>query len=147
MPSFEGWCRWLLAMSIMFLCVGLVTAFAGDSFLFAPYNEQIASLFFGGGIPAEARSLRSFFYGLLGGTIAGSYLLRAFVIAVPFRRRERWAWHASFWSTVLWFVVDSSVSIAHGAHFNVWMINLAPLLLLGVPMLLVRKEFGAREVR
>ncbi|MFP6654062.1 MAG: hypothetical protein VCB25_00440 [Myxococcota bacterium] len=49
---------------------------------------------FAGNIDASALAMRAFLMGPLGATIAGSYLLQAFVVAIPFRVRQAWAWHA-----------------------------------------------------
>jgi cytochrome c oxidase assembly factor CtaG len=76
--------------------------------------------------------------------IAGSYLLQAFVAAVPFARRERWAWWATLGSLALWFVVDSSLSLAHGAAFNVLLINLMPLVVFVPPLVATRRAFFER---
>ena len=81
--------------------------------------------------------------GLLGGTMAGSYLLQAFIAAIPFARREPWAWWASLGGVLLWFLVDSSLSVAHGAAFNVWMINLMPLVVFVVPLAATRSAFAS----
>lgn len=134
--------RWLLVGSIFFALFGVAAALLGNTALFGVYTAQIDRLFWPGGAPEGALAFRGFIFGPLGGTIAGSYAMMAAIVAYPFRRRELWAWHALVWSHVLWFVVDSAVSVAYGAYFNVWMINLAPLILLGVPLLLSRPYFG-----
>ena len=74
----------------------------------------------------------------LGATIAGFYLLQVFIVAYAFRQRQPWAWYAIFSSTLLWFVVDSGMSLLHGAYFNVFMINLFPLGLFGIPLFATR---------
>jgi len=43
----------------------------------------------------------------------------------------------------VWFVIDSSVSLRHGAVFHVWIINLMPLVLFGIPLLATRKAFAS----
>ena len=85
--------------------------------------------------------------GPLGGTIAGSYLMQAFVVAIPFKRRERWAWHAIAWSTLLWFALDSLVSAFHGAYFNIYLINLMPLVIFGIPLFATRSMAIAPQSR
>jgi len=129
--AFESWCRYMLGASLFFVLFGVVAAVASNTCLFEFWTVRIDEAFFGGRVPTEALEMRGFLMGPLGGTIAGSYLLQAFVVAVPFRRRERWAWHAVLWGMLLWFVVDSSVSAWHGAYFNIVMINLMPLIVFG----------------
>ncbi|MEL6615822.1 MAG: hypothetical protein AAFQ43_08795, partial [Bacteroidota bacterium] len=89
----------------------------------------------------EAAAFRAFVMGPLGGTIAGSYALQAFIAAVPFARRERWAWWATLVGMLVWFVTDSTLSISHGAAFNVLQINLMPLLVFGPPLAATRRAF------
>jgi len=81
-------------------------------------------------------AMRGFLYGPLGGTIAGRWIALAFIFHIPFRRKERWAFVAAGLSLGTWLLVDSAVSFATGAWLNVVMINLAPSLLVLVPMLL-----------
>jgi hypothetical protein len=138
---FEFWCRWLLIASLFFTVFGGVAALAPDSIVFEVWIAQVDRTFFAGSIPPEAREMRSFLMGPLGGTIAGSYLMQAYVVAIPFKRRERWAWHAVLWSMLLWFCVDSLVSAMHGAWFNIVLINLMPLIVFGIPLAATRSAF------
>jgi hypothetical protein len=106
-----------------FAAFGVVVAVFPFAPLFAMRNAAIAEVFFGGRWTVEGLAYHAFSSGPLGGTIAGFYVLQAFIAAIPFKRMERWAWHAILWGTVLWFVVDSAVSIRHGAAFNVYMVK------------------------
>jgi hypothetical protein len=47
---------------------------------------------------------------------------------------------------LLWFVVDSGMSVYHGAFFNVWMINVWTLLLVGLPLAMTRRAFRVRSM-
>jgi hypothetical protein len=133
-PAFAFWQRWLFVASIAFAVFGVVAAVWPFAPLFALRNIAIAETFFGGRWNGGSAAYHAFSAGPLGGTIAGFYVLQAFIAAVPFRRRERWAWHAIVWATVLWFLVDSGVSLWHGAAFNVYMINVVPVAIFGVPL-------------
>lgn len=141
--AFESWHRWLLASSIFFTFFGIAAAIVPHSGLFGFWIDEIDRTFFDGPIPEHSRAMRGFLMGPLGGTIAGSYLIQTFVVAVPFKRRELWAWHAILWSMLLWFGVDSAVSAVHGAWFNIYQINLMPLVIFGVPLIATRPMFRA----
>ena len=143
--KFESWCRGMLFASIFFTGFGIVAAVAPDSGLFAIWIGEIDRTFFEGEAPAQARAMRAFLMGPLGGTIAGSYLMQTFILAVPFKRRERWAWHAILWSMLLWFFVDSLVCARTGAYFNIVLINLMPLVVFGIPLLATRSAFFDRN--
>jgi hypothetical protein len=132
--SFEIWHRLLLGASVAFAAFGVLVAAFPFAHLFAMRNAAIADAFFGGTWSVQTEAYHAFASGPLGGTIAGFYILQAFVVAVPFKRGERWAWHAIAWATVLWFTVDSAVSLWHQAGFNVYMVNLVPIVVFGVPL-------------
>ncbi|MGE0706760.1 MAG: hypothetical protein AB7N76_06105 [Planctomycetota bacterium] len=143
--SFLAWQRVLLGLSCFFTVFGVLAAVAPEAPWFQPWIAAMDQAFCPAGVSPEAAALRRFLMGPLGGTMAGSYLLTAFVVAGPFHRREAWAWHAVLWSTLLWFVVDSSVSLWRGAAFNVWMINVVPVVLYGVPLAATRGAFVGAE--
>lgn len=139
--AFRFWQRWLLGVSVFFCAFGVVVAVFPDAPFLAPWNGAVARAFYAGAEPEGAAAFRAFVLGPLGATIAGSYLLQAFVAAVPFARRERWAWWATAGALALWFVVDSSLSLWHGAAFNVALINLAPLVAFVPPLVTTRRAF------
>ena len=141
--AFESWHRLILYSSVFFVFFGITSALAPYSGLFDFWIDAMNEAFFSAGISTEANQLRGFLMGPLGGTIAGSYMLQTFVVAVPFKRREPWAWHAVLWPMLLWFVVDSAVSVAHGAWFNVYLVNIMPLILFGIPLAATRSAFKA----
>ena len=139
--QFRFWYRWLLAVSILNLIIGVIIALLPGSFLFEAHTAALSEAFFGGVLPEQAEQMRRFFFGIIGGTIAGYFLLQTLIVLFPFRNGERWAWHAVFWAILLWFVIDSTLSILHGAFFNVWMINIPALLLTLIPLVFTRKFF------
>ena len=108
--AFRFWQRWLLAVSVCFCAFGVVVALFPDGPALAPWTDAVTRTFYRGAEPKGAAAFRAFVLGPLGGTIAGSYLLQAFVAAVPFARRERWAWWATLAALALWFSVDSTLS-------------------------------------
>ncbi len=136
--TFDRWCQWLLYLSGFFAILGTIIAIAPNFPLLAFWNMTVESAFFPDRIHPNASALRAFMLGPLGATIAGSYLLQCFVIAYAFRKREAWAWHAILWSTLFWFAIDSLMSVLHGAYFNIYMINIFPLILFGIPLFATR---------
>lgn len=141
MKWFAFWQRWLFLASVAFALFGLLAAWFPFAPFFAPRNDAIARVFFDGAWTPRVIAFHAFSAGPLGGTIAGFYVLQAFIAAVPFRRREPWAWQATLAGMLVWFVIDSAVSIAHGAAFNVYLVNLVPLVLFGVPLAMTRGCF------
>lgn len=121
------WYRWLLGTSAFFVLFGVASAVAGSLPPASLWGGWIAEHFFGGPMPEEAKTIFDFMRGPLGGTMAGHYVLQTALVAIPVRRGERWASVAIVAATLLWFCVDSGVSISHGAWFNVLRVNLSAL--------------------
>jgi hypothetical protein len=140
--TFRFWYKWLLAVSFLNMIMGIIIALFPGSFLFEAHTEALSKTFFEGVLPWQAELMRRFFFGIIGGTIAGYFLLQTLIVLFPFRNGERWAWHAVFWAILLWFMIDSTLSILHGAFFNVWMINIPSLLLTLIPLLFTHSSFN-----
>lgn len=139
--QFRFWFNWLFIVSVLHFFMGFIIAFFPGSFLFGAHTSALSEAFFGGMIPEQAEQMRRFFFGIIGGTIAGYFLIQTLIVLFPFRKRERWAWHAIFWAILIWFFIDSLLSISRGAFFNVWMINIPSLLLTLIPLLFTQKFF------
>lgn len=65
----------------MAIGVGLLAAFAGNSFVFSFYNEQTVQVFFEGApMPASTLAFKNWLFGIIGGTIVGFHLLMLAII-------------------------------------------------------------------
>lgn len=128
--------------NIVFFLVGILVAFASESFMFSLHNTQTQAVFFDGqALTANTLDFKQFVYGIIGGTIAGFHLLLLFVIHYPFRNKEKWAYY-SIWASILcWFCIDSSLSIYHGAFYNVYLINVVALVGNAIPLLATKRYF------
>jgi len=120
--------------------MGLLMAVVPDSLPFAWWIEHYEARF----APTTPKE-RHFFSAMLGGTILGYYVLATIVAAIPFRRRERWAWWTLTGGLLAWFVSDSAMSLMHGATFNVLMVNCPTLIAHGVPLALTARFFTNRR--
>ena len=143
MNTFNFWQKWLYYTSLFFAVIGIAVAFFNNSILFDFWNHYL-KIWLGieGEVPISLLKFKTFILGPLGGTIAGSYVLMAFIAKYPFRNREKWAWQAATLSLLTWFVIDSSICFYHGAYFNIVLINLFTLVLQGLPLVFTRKYFG-----
>lgn len=113
--------RVLLAVCLGSIAIGVVSAFAIRSPVFAYYGQSTADAFFGGALEGRWVDWQRFAYGLIGATIAGQFIaLAAMLWRAP---TERWVLHAVATSMTAWFVVDSAMCAAHGAWFNILQIN------------------------
>ncbi len=142
MNTFNFWQKWLYYTSIFFAVVGIAVAFFNNSILFDLWNYYL-KIWLGieGELPAKLLKFKTFILAPLGGTIAGSYVLMAFIAKYPFRNREKWAWQAATFSLLTWFVIDSSLCFYHGAYFNIVLINLFTLVVQGLPLVFTKKYF------
>jgi len=142
MNNFNFWQKWLYYTSIFFAFVGIAVALFNNSILFDLWNHYLKIwLSIEGEFPANLLKFKAFILAPLGGTIAGSYVLMAFIAKYPFQNREKWAWQAATFSLLTWFVIDSSLCLYHGAYFNIVLINLFTLVVQGLPLVFTRKYF------
>lgn len=130
--SLNLWANWLVA-------VALVSGLIGLLFALTSIGSTLMDMLFGwssAALPpatAEGDNLVRFFFGLIGGIMAGWGLALAGIAHVAFRRGERWAWMITALSIVTWFLVDSAVSAATGIYANV-VGNVIFLVLFEIPL-------------
>lgn len=141
MTGFDFWQRWLVGASVLVTLFGLLmVAFSGTE-IFAPFNQRIDPVFWSSDlIPASARAFSTWVYAVWGATIAGWGLLIIHVVWFPIQSRERWAWQALTRALIVWYVLDTGLSLNLGVVFNA-LFNTLVLFLLGVPLLFSRRHF------
>lgn len=139
---FLFWQKWLTYANVIALIIGLFAAFCIDCFIFDIYNENIEAKFNNSNaLPDDMNLMKKWLFGIIGGTIAGFQLLIIFISEHAFKKKEKWAWNAIFSAMLLWMIVDSGISIACGAWFNVWLINVPSFVLIMIPLIITRKVF------
>lgn len=125
------------------LGVGLMVAFAANSFVFDIYHDYTQKVFFEGqGFTEEVLQLQTWLFGIIGGSIVGFQVLMIIISEIPFKRKERWAYWAMWAGLLFWFGIDSGISLYFGAIHNIVIINLPALVLIGLPLVMTRREFG-----
>ena len=127
---YEALRRVLFFFCVAFVGVGLLVGLAGES-VFGLWRDEVSGSLFGHPFPETLRGFARLTDGILGGSIVGKWVATAWLVHEPLRRRERWAIGALLASHLGWFVIDSSASLLYGAAPNIWLINLAPLVLVG----------------
>lgn len=70
------------------------------------------------GFSPKAVDHSEFTYAVLGAVMVGWMMLLAFIIHGPLRSGERWAWTAVVASVGVWFVLDTTMSLASGYPEN-----------------------------
>ncbi|HLT35222.1 MAG TPA: hypothetical protein VK034_03030, partial [Enhygromyxa sp.] len=126
------------------IVLGHVIAFGLDGWAFAWHQDRVAAALWGTTeYGAEATAYRAWIQALLGGTmIAWAWTMLA-IVAIPLRRRERWAVWCIVISTLHWFVIDTGVSAAHGVGINV-AFNVVALASIAIPLALMIPWLTAR---
>jgi hypothetical protein len=141
-PSARVLARWIEFVSWAFVVLGITLPLTFHAAPFASYREALANWAVGAAtIPDADVDLVGLLLGITGGSIAGKWIVHACLARGPLAEGRAWARDLTLRGLALWFLVDSACSLRIGAAFNVWMINLAPLLLVGLPLWLSRSRF------
>jgi len=139
---FNFWQKWLTYANAMAIIVGLLAAFAGNSIIFELHNSYTENVFFGGNeLEPNILAFKNWLFGIIGGTIVGFHSLMIMISENSFKKKEVWAYQASWLGLLSWFLIDSAISICYGAIHNVILINLIALVMIGMPLVMTRKAF------
>jgi hypothetical protein len=141
MQKFSFWQRWLFVVGLGIAAFGILMAFLSGTPLFDLFNRQIDPAFWPTGSSlGSIRPFQQWLYGIWGATIAGWGVFVTFIAHYPFRNKEKWAWNCLVLGLLVWFVLDTGLSIFHRVYFNV-AFNTMLLILAGLPAIFTRKEF------
>ena len=145
-PSFSFWQKWLTYANVMTIGVGLLVAFAGNSVFLDPHNYFTKEVFFSGEeLTPEILRFKNWLFGIIGGTIVGFHVLMVMISENAFKKKEKWAYRAMWYGLLSWFVIDSGISLYYGAIHNVVLINVVALILIGLPLVMTRRDFAVTE--
>ena len=140
---FLFWQRWLFCTSLLFACFGFVFAIYGNNLLFLPYNKLLSTVFWHRSeFPLEVEPFRAFIYGPLGATIAGFYILLAFIAWYPFREKQKWSRNAIITAFSFWVIIDSSVCLHFGVYPQIYIINAFSIIVKALPIIFTWNEFN-----
>ncbi len=140
--QFIFWQKWLTYANVMTILVGILVAFAGNSFVFEIHNDYTREVFFNGTeFSPEILNFKNWLFGIIGGSIVGFHVLMILISENAFKKKEPWAYKAMWLGLLIWFFIDSGISLYYGAIHNVVLINLAALILIGLPLIMTRKAF------
>jgi hypothetical protein len=126
----------------MALCIGLMAAFAGNSFIFEIHNEYTKTVFFSTKtFSPEVLAFKNWLFGIIGGTIVGFHILMIMISENAFKNKEKWAYYALWLGLISWFIIDSCISAYYNAFHNILIINIVALFLIALPLIMTRKYF------
>jgi hypothetical protein len=142
MSNFTFWQKWLFVVSIIIAIAGIWMALFSGSALFDLINQQINPVFWGSDAVGEsAAKFQRFVYGILGATMAGWAIFMAFIAHYPFSKKEKWASNGLLVGMLVWYVLDTGLSVYYAVYVNV-VANTAFLILVLLPVVITRKEFA-----
>lgn len=143
MASFSFWQRWLFVVGIVVSVFGVMMALLSGTLLFDLFNRQIDPAFWGtNAVDSATKQFQQWLYGVWGATIAGWGIVLTYIAQYPFSNKERWAWNCLVFGLLVWFVLDTSLSVFYKVYFNA-AFNTTLLILAGLPVVFTRKDFGA----
>ncbi|MCG8346521.1 MAG: hypothetical protein MI924_01915 [Chloroflexales bacterium] len=141
-PHFWFWRTYLLVVSVVFALQGVSWMLFGSFDPFGFYNSLMARAFWGAAtLTPEAQKTFSFAVVPLGATTTSYFLLVHVLVKYAFPRRERWAYWAVAAALLLWFSLDTGFSVLHGAWFNVVVVNIPCLAVMGIPLIGMHRAF------
>jgi hypothetical protein len=144
--SFEFWRRYLLVVSALFAVQGASWVLMGSFDPFGFYTGLLARSFWGTArLTPEAQKVFSFTVGPLGATVAGYFLMVHMLARFALPRREAWAYWTIVGALLLWFILDSAASLFHGMLANVLIVNIPCLIIMGLPLLALRRAFPLKR--
>lgn len=139
MNAEKFWIGWLKVIALVVTIGGILFAFHDQLKFLGFLNSWIDRVFYNGNTPAlETQTMRSWLIAVLGAVMASWGLFLYFLVRYPLSRKEAWAWYGIFYSTLLWFVIDTGFSAWYGAWFNV-ILNTILFLQFLAPLLFLRR--------
>ncbi|HYO55042.1 hypothetical protein [Archangium sp.] len=141
------WQWWLLVSLGMQALTGYLIAFTLHTGLWEWHQSRVGLALWGSGTyPAEVRAYRMWIAAVLGSTMTAWAVALLWVVAVPFARRERWAWLCIATSVLVWAPVDTGLSLLHGVYVNA-LFNVLPIMMMAVPLAATWRQFFGRGGR
>ena len=133
--------RWLLTLSVAVTLFGLFMALFSGTSLFAFFNHQIDPAFWGtNAVGATAKLFQQWIYGVWGATIAGWGVILIYIVRYPFARKERWAWRGVVLGLLVWYLLDTLLSVLYRVYFNA-AFNTLILIMAAPPLIFTSKDF------
>ena len=140
MERFSFWQRWLFIVGLLISVFGIMMAFFTGTVLFELFDNQINPVFWGTNEIAEAtKSFQRWSYGVTGSAMASWGIFVAFIAHYPLRRKERWAWNCLLVGLLVWFLVDTFITLKFQVYFNA-IFNVGLLALVLLPLIFTRME-------
>lgn len=91
--KFIFWQKWLTYSNVLTIVVGLLVAFAGNSFFFEVHNDYTKDVFLNGNeFEPNVLEFKNWLFGIIGGSIVGFHVLMVTISENAFKKKEIWAY-------------------------------------------------------
>ena len=137
--------RWLYAVALLHLLVGVMLTWAGNTALFDSYHMNIDAAFWGTQVPAGTRALQVWWIALFGATIQSYALFMWALIRLGDRHKSSTAWGWLLVAIIIWAPQDMLISWQASVYSHIWVDCFALLCLL--PALIWLYRHDARALR
>lgn len=141
MVSFSFWQKWLVSVGLIITIFGIAMAVFSGTPIFDMISTQINPAFWGKeAVDNGTKGFQHWIYGAWGATIAGWGIFATYIACYPFKNKEKWAWNCIIIGFLIWFTLDTALSLLHKVHFNV-ALNTVLFMLAILPIIFTRKSF------
>lgn len=141
MERFSFWQRWLFVVSLIITAFGAMMAFLNGTVLFEPFNSQTNAAFWDTeDIGNVVKEFQHWIYGVLGSAMVSWGILLAFITHYPFGKKEKWSWNCLVLGLLIWFLIDTPISLYFKVYFNA-AFNTVLLVSVLLPLVLTRQYF------
>jgi len=141
MERFLFWQRWLFVVGLLISVFGIMMVFFSGTTLFELFDSQITPVFWGTKeIADDIKGFQQWIYGVLGATVAGWGIFLAFISYYPFKKKEKWSWNCLVVGPLVWFAIDTAISLYCKVYFNA-LFNAVLFTLVILPLFFTREYF------
>ncbi len=132
---YRFWVYWLVTASVIFAIQGVSWMLMGSFDPFGIYDRFLANAILDGDtFTQESKKLFHFALVMLGATNTGFFVLFGLIANRCQSHRDRWPILILSAGLASWFILDCLGSIVLGAVFNVLLVNVPCVLVLGIPL-------------
>jgi len=142
MDKFSFWQRWLQYCGILITLFGISIAFLNSTPLFYFFDLSIDPVFWKNTIiPENFILFKQWIYGVLGATMSGWGFFLSFIARFAFKKKEIWSWYCLSSGLIIWFIIDTYLSVVYCVFFNV-IFNTILFIVISLPIIFSKKYFN-----
>lgn len=139
MSKLNNWLyRWLLIVATLHVIGGVALAFEMPEFIWQAYQQDLYRVFsINNNPPENVKNLVNMIIRLFGPTVASWGLLMIYLLRRIFLQRDEVALLFLISALLIWFLLDTSISLSFGVMSHFWINGLAFVVIL-LPLLVFK---------